>query len=208
MTDRKRQILNYNGPVPPMPITQDFITNIERYHRAIGAILDGAPKDTFEWRPDEGVLIGTPCRYHSNDLLQRNLRALEHWETLQKTKQQAARKAEGRAQNQASKGSERERALGILRWAQDRLSRVGEGVRDDATRDAIYHLGAFVNDGYLNETDVEDAIVRASYNNALAYDHENGGIAKIMKDIPRGLAKAAADGIHVDWDDMDRRANG
>lgn len=193
--------------IPPMPHSVDFIDNIVLHSRATTAMLQGAPKDIFEWQPDMGTSIGTPYRYHSDELLKRNLAALQRWESVQEAKQQAAREVSSRKKPVDLKGSERDRALGILRWAENRLSQIGEGVRDDATRDTIYYLGAFVNDGYLTENDVEVSIISASYKNGLAYDRENGGIAKIRKDIPRGLTKAASDGTHVDFDDMDRRTN-
>lgn len=207
MTDRRQQIFDYirsGKPNPPMPTVFapndpgdgapgyervfDFPGSVELQDRAIGAMLDGAPMDIFEWHQatDESAL-------------QRNLRSLERWEARQEEKRQTAREAKP---PRDIEGDEGDRALGILQWAEDRLASKTEGERDESTRDAIYFLGKFVNDGYLSRAEVSNAVQRASVHNK--HYPENKSINQIEYDIDRGLAKAATDGVHVDWDQIDR----
>jgi hypothetical protein len=130
----------------------------------------------------------------------RNQAELDAWDS-----QQAAERAKRRTLLVGSPSTDRKRyiALKILARVQDGLSTEPEGVRDERTRDAIYDLGKFVNEGWLSRAEVTDAITAAAYANGLDRDRDNGGIQKIEDDIPRGLDKAADDRLTVDWDRFD-----
>lgn len=200
----RQQILNYDGPVPPMPRmlasngNEDFIANVAVYHRAIGAVLDGAPRDMFEWQTDHNVSIGTPYGYHTDELLQRNLRALQRWESVLEARR-AAPKAAPRPEVAPGTDNKRNRALGVLRKVEAELSALAPDTsRDNDTNKEIWALGRFVNDGALAAGDVADMVIRASHANG--HYPGNKSMTQIESDIDRALADAARDGILPDWD--------
>lgn len=211
--------------IPPLPSGGDLPGAIHLQNRAAKAMADGAPMDLFNWEPKPKTVpfvIGpgrcTECSFHvatqghregcsttaplwlDESDLEHNLRSLERWESRQEEKRRAAWEAKPR--NDSPKGDERDRALGILQWAEDRLSGKTEGERDDKTKDCIYFLGKFVNDGHLTRAEVSDAVLRASMRNK--HYPENKSINQIESDVDRGLAVVRTDGVHVDWDQMDR----
>ncbi|OFB43307.1 hypothetical protein BA059_03735 [Mycolicibacterium sp. (ex Dasyatis americana)] len=88
--------------------------------------------------------------------------------------------------------------MGILRWAEDKLAAAVNGERDERTKDVIYFLGKFVNDGHLTPNEVRQAILSASESNG--HRGGNKSVQQIERDIDRGLDKAARDGITVEWE--------
>lgn len=97
-----------------------------------------------------------------------------------------------------SAGEKRRRSVGILRWAEDKLAAAVNGERDERTKDVIYFLGKFVNDGHLTPNEVRQAILSASESNG--HRGGNKSVQQIERDIDRGLDKAARDGITVEWE--------
>lgn len=192
-----------NSSTPPMPPVlaengnEDFIGNIVLHRRAAAAMAGGAPKDMFQWQPDMGTTIGTPYRYHSEELLQRNLAALQRWESVQESRRAVISGPPSQIQHTGD--NKRNRALGVLRKVETELSALAPDTsRDNDTNREIWALGRFVNDGALSAGDVHDMIVRSSYANR--HYPGNKSMEQIERDITRALADAARDGILPDWD--------
>lgn len=166
----------------PMPGDCDFVDNILLGDRVAQALAAGAPRSLFDT-----VDPPTAEGWHAT---------LDRWEASQRPKPK--RRKRGRL----SDDKRRHIALKCLDRVDDKLSRE-RATRDVATRDAIYELGKFVNEGFLTRDEVLQTIIRASQVNGLDKDKANGGLRKIKANVPRGLDKAASDGLTVDWDRFD-----
>lgn len=96
-------------------------------------------------------------------------------------------------------GDKRRRALGILKWAETvKWPNIPVGSRDETIRDAIYCLGALVNEDLLTRDEVLDTILAIS--DACGHSRDNKSHKAIEDDVDRGLAAAARDGIEFDWE--------
>lgn len=98
-------------------------------------------------------------------------------------------------------GDKRRRALGVLKWAENKWAATPVGQRDEAIKDAIYFLGAFVNEDWLTHDEVLDTILAIS--EATKHLGGNKSQYQIERDVDRGLEVAARDGITVDWEGFD-----
>ena len=98
-------------------------------------------------------------------------------------------------------------ALEALAGRADDLARLGEGSRDDDIRDGIYYLGTFVNDGHLSRDEIHQPVLNCA--SANGHDRDNKSVEQIIRDINRGLDKAADDAVLPDWDKIfSRREEG
>ncbi|MDN4519605.1 helicase RepA family protein [Mycolicibacterium austroafricanum] len=190
-TDKRKYRPHRSAPTPALPATGgDFLDDADQDARARQALSLGAPLYMFDWTPAV-----------TDEVRQHNLDALTRWEAELDSTREAKRQS--RIDGEPSRDQKRHIALRCLEYAQRKLSEKPEGERDDATRDAIYELGKFVNEDYLSAAEVAQAIEDAAKVNGLADDRTNGGLAKVRKDVPRGLAKAKRDGVAVDWTRFD-----
>lgn len=138
------------------------------------------------WR--DGVkLYRAPC---TTAVAAHNRAALDEWI--------AQRKAERTKSVEPDADRKRKYAVGTLNSVADELAQTTEGCRDDSTRNAIWRLGGFVNDGCLTREEVTQAILDASAANGHAGGNKT--VARIVRDIEIGLNKATHT---VNWDEID-----
>lgn len=189
----KRQS-DYQTPPLPNVVNQhgevDFLDSCDLDREARVALSQGMPEESFDW-----------AKPPTDAGRARNLATLRDWQN--QTERKRHNKRRNRSDSSPSDERKHDIAQKILQRVESELSAVPVGQRDERTRDAIYDLGKFVNEGYLSEAEVTDAIVRAARVNGLAEDRGNGGLTKVKRDVPRGLTKAESDRLAVDWTRFD-----
>ncbi|WP_156747277.1 AAA family ATPase, partial [Mycobacterium sp. E2462] len=176
--------MNDNTELPPLDYGgDDFIDYLRRSDATAQAIASGVK---FEFTPD------TP------EVRRRNARRLANWQDIRTPLPRSRSRRRAAAYPLDKK---KRVGLRVLDRVETALAGIPEGARDDKTRDAIYDLGKFVNEGVLDPADVETAVISAS--RKTGHIPQNKTERQVKADIQRGLKKAASDGLHVDWDRFD-----